>query len=178
MGFDFDSGRYEKNIDQMNKEIRQRNIWAREDYAAKQKQEAQANYTAQLQAMQNKQAAANKLRETEVRGMYDKIIAMYGPGGTFGQGMEAQIERQKKQSMAQGAQALVSAGLYGTTTTAGLGQKFEEEVGMSSRMKLEDIKTQSLAGAMGQKAQFITDISDQYPDYSMLAQSMAQGASA
>lgn len=114
-----------------------------------------------------------KARETEVRSVLDEIIGMYRQGGTFGQGMEASLGREKTQSMAQGAQGLVSSGLYNTTGLAGLSGKFEEEVGAPTRMKLEDLRMDRLSGALGQKAKMVTDIENTQPDYRLLASLLA-----
>jgi hypothetical protein len=113
---------------------------------------------------------ANKARETEVRGILDEVIGLYRSGGAFGQGVEAQLERERTKTMASGQQALIGSGLFNTTQQAGLAGKFAEEVAMPTRMKLEDLRMDRLSGALGQKAQFIGDIQDQAPDYRLLAQ--------
>ena len=130
-----------------------------------------------LADMQEKQNVETKKREEEVRSYFDQIIKMYEPGGGFGKGMEAVLDRQKMQSTAQGTQALVSSGLANTTQQAGLGKKFEEEVGMPTRMKLEDLRTQNYASAIGQKAQMVTDIQQDPMDYALLAQLLQTSSS-
>lgn len=126
------------------------------------------------QELQNRKT---KARETEARGLLDQIIGMYAPGGTYGQGTEAMLDRQKTKSVASGSQALVSSGLYNTTQTAGLGKKFEEEVAMPTRVKLEDMRMQNYSQALGQKANLVTGISESPMDYAMLANLIAQGNS-
>ncbi len=128
-----------------------------------------------IQKVTNKTNKDVKARETEVRKIYDQIIKMYSPGGAYGQGTEAMLGRQKQQSVAAGQQSLVSSGLSNTTQAAGLDKKFEEEVGMPTRAKLEDVRYGALSGALGQKAGFITDIQNQLPDFNLLAQLIAQG---
>ena len=89
------------------------------------------NYSGLLGSMEQSSAAAraaNEKRLAEVKGIYDEIIGRYKPGGGFGAGYEAQLGRAKTKDVASGAQSLVSSGLYGTTQTAGLGKKWEEEV--------------------------------------------------
>jgi len=137
----------------------------------------QQDIMGQYEAAQTEAREATKARETEIRGLYDEIIGRYGPGGSFGAGYEAQLERQKTKEVAAGSQALVSSGLYGTTQAAGLGKKFEEEVGAPARLKLEDIKAQAVSQAQKEKAGFIERIEDMYPDYAMMAQLMAQASS-
>ena len=119
---------------------------------------------------------ANLRRENEIRSLYDDIIAMYSPGGSFGAGTEAEIESQKRQYLGSATQSLISSGLYGSTMTAGLPKKFEEEVGMPARAKLEDLRFQQLSNALGQKAGFVERIEDQYPSYGLMA-NLQQGAS-
>jgi hypothetical protein len=113
--------------------------------------------------------AKNKAREDEARSIYDKIIGTYAPGGEFGKGTEAMLERQKTKDTASATQQLISSGLYGSTMTAGLPKKWEEEVGMPSRLKLEDLRYGAWTSALGQKAQFITGIEDQSPSYELMA---------
>ena len=70
-------------------------------------------------------------------------------------------------------QALVSSGLSSTTQAAGLGKKFEEEVGAPARLQAQDISSQRLSGAEAQKAGFIERREDVGPDYATIA-SLAQ----
>jgi len=108
-------------------------------------------------------------RESEVRGLLDEIVGMYAPGGDFGAGYEAELARTKTQDLARGTQALISSGLYGTTMAAGLGTAWEEAVGAPSRLKLEDVRTQRYAEALGQKAGFIERIEDVSPSFELMA---------
>ncbi|MCJ7828772.1 MAG: hypothetical protein MUP81_03405 [Dehalococcoidia bacterium] len=117
---------------------------------------------------------ATAKREAEVRGLYDTIIARYGPGGTFGAGYEADIATQKVKGVGAGAQQLISSGLYGTEAGAGLERAWEAEVGTPARLKLADIKAERLSQAEQAKAGFVTGIEDVYPDYGSLMQYMAQ----
>ncbi|KKM66508.1 hypothetical protein LCGC14_1480440 [marine sediment metagenome] len=118
--------------------------------------------------------AANEQRYAEAKNIYEQIIGLFQPGGQFGKGFEAQIGRAKTKSVAQGTQALVSSGLYGTTQTAGLAKKFEEEVGAPARLQMEDVRMSKYAGAMGAKAGMIERREDEYPDYSMIMNLMGQ----
>ena len=76
---------------------------------------------------------------------WEKAIAQYGPGGGYGVGVEAALERGGKKALASGMQGLVSAGLAGTTMPAGLGKKFEEEVAMPARAQVEETRAQAVA---------------------------------
>lgn len=91
----------------------------------------------------------------EITELLDKIIARYKPGGEFGKAELALLERAKTKSLATTAQGLVSAGLAGTTAGVGAGRKWEEEIGMPSKLRLEDIRTERLTQAMGAKAGYI-----------------------
>ena len=118
---------------------------------------------------------ANKKREDEIRKILDEIIGIYRQGGSFGKGVEAQLERERTKTVASGTQSLVSSGLYNTTQMAGLSGKFAEEVAAPTRMKLEDLRMDKLSSALGQKAKFVEGIENQQPDYKLLA-SLLSGA--
>ena len=128
-----------------------------------------------IQKLQDQTNAKNKAREDEVRAMLDEVIGMYRPGGTYGQGVEKQLDIERTKALSSGGQALISSGLFNTTGFAGLSQQFEQQVGMPTRMKLEDLRMDKLQGALGQKAQFVTDIQDTAPDYRLLAELMREG---
>ena len=72
--------------------------------------------------------------------------AQYAPGGGFGKGVEAGLERGRVKAMASGMQGLVSAGLAGTTMAGTLGKKYEEEVGMPARARVEEQRAQAISG--------------------------------
>lgn len=91
----------------------------------------------------------------DIIALLDKIIARYKPGGEFGKPEEALLRRGKERSLAGTAQRLVSAGLAGTTAGAGAGRLWEEEVGMPTRLRLEDVRSQRLTEAMGAKAGYL-----------------------
>ena len=132
---------------------------------------------ANFQAKQDAANLANQKRYEEAIELYSGIVEQYKPGGAFGAGFEAQLGRQKTKTVAGQTQSLVSSGLFGTSVTAGLGQKFEEEVGMPARLKLEDIRMGKYAEAVGQKAGLIERRDDVGPDYGMIAQLSSQAAS-
>ena len=90
-----------------------------------------------------------------------RAMAYYAPGGGYGKGVEAGLERGRVKAVATGAQSLVSAGLAGTTTIAGLGKRYEEEVAMPARARVEETRAGAISGLEAMKAQIksITNIS-------------------
>jgi len=84
-----------------------------------------------------------------------KAIAHYQPGGGFGKGTEAALERGRKKAVTSGAQSLVSAGLGGTTMGAGLGKKYEEEVAAPMRARVEETRAEAISGLEMAKARII-----------------------
>ena len=84
-----------------------------------------------------------------------RAMAYYAPGGGYGKGVEAGLERGRVKAVATGAQSLVSAGLAGTTTIAGLGKRYEEEVAMPARARVEETRAGAISGLEAMKAQII-----------------------
>ena len=142
--------------------------------ASQQRASSLSNLINQFSGQYAEARKANEERYAEAKNIYEQIIGLFKPGGEFGKGFEAQIGRAKTKSVAQGTQALVSSGLYGTTQTAGLGKKFEEEVGAPARLQMEDVRMGKYAGALGAKAGMIERREDEYPDYSMIMNLMRQ----
>jgi len=128
----------------------------------------------QISRQQSSARQANIARQGRIEGMYDKMMGMVSPGGAFEKRGLADIERRKTQTVGKETQGLISGGMFGTTTTAGLGRKFEADVGAPARLRLEDIMQQRQLGVMGQKAGFLERIEDVYPDYSSLLQMLAR----
>ncbi|GAI23362.1 unnamed protein product, partial [marine sediment metagenome] len=84
-----------------------------------------------------------------------RAMAYYAPGGGYGAGVEAGLERGRTRAVAGGMQSLVSAGLAGTTMAAGLGKKYEEEVAMPARARVEETRAGAISGLEAMKAQII-----------------------
>ncbi len=84
----------------------------------------------------------------------NRLIAQYEIG-EYGKGEEALLKKAKEKSIASTQQSLVSAGLAGTTMGAGAGLKWEQEVGMPSRLELERQRKTGLAGALTAKAGYL-----------------------
>ena len=127
-----------------------------------------------FQAAQTRANQANLARYKEGIGLYDQMITNWGKGGGFVKGAEATLERTKKKDMASGMQSLVSSGLVNTTMSAGLGKKWEEEVGAPARLNIADVAGQRLMQAQREKAGFIERRTDSGPDPSMVS-SLMQG---
>ena len=117
---------------------------------------------------------ANIQRRKQIETMYDKMMGMVGPGGAFEKRGLGEIEAAKTKGVGQETQQMISSGMYGTTTAAGVGRKWEADVGAPARLRLEDIMQQRQLGVMGQKAGFLERIEDVYPDYSALMQMLAR----
>lgn len=83
----------------------------------------------------------------------EKAIAYYSPEGGYGKGVEAALERGQTKAVAGGMQGLVSAGLAGTTMMGGLGKKYEEEVAMPARARVEETRAEKISGLEVLKAQ-------------------------
>ncbi len=122
--------------------------------------------------------AANERRYAQAMSIYDEIIKRYQPGGTFGKAALGQLETQKVRDVGAETQQMISSGLYGTTTTAGLPQKWESEVGAPSRLRLEDIMMERLSQAQIGKAGFIERREDVYPNVGAMAGFAQQTAAA
>ncbi|KKN46593.1 hypothetical protein LCGC14_0671430 [marine sediment metagenome] len=78
--------------------------------------------------------------------------AQYQPGGGFGKGVEAGLERGRVKAVSAGMQNLVSAGLAGTTMAGGLGLRYEEEVAAPTRASLEGERARAISGIEMQEA--------------------------
>jgi len=132
---------------------------------------------ARFQQQQDAARKSNEERYAEALKLYDQIIQQYQPEGGFLKGAEAELGREKIRTVAGQEQKLVSSGLFGTSTTAGLGSKWEAEVGQPARLKLEDVRMGRLAQALGAKAGAIERREDIGPDYATIAALSQQAAS-
>lgn len=124
---------------------------------------------AQFTAQQDRANAANESRFQQGMEIFDRVVAQQEAGGTAQAATEAAIDRARKKSVAQGTQALVTSGLSGTTTAAGLGKKFEEEVGVPARLAAADTQSQRLVQALTAKAGFVERREDTGPSFSDIA---------
>jgi len=129
---------------------------------------------ASFQEQQEAARLSNEQRYAQALELYDEIISQYQPEGGFLTGAKAELEREKGREVAGQTQGLVSSGLFGTSLTAGLGQKWEVERGQPARLKLEDVRMGRLAEALQAKAGVIERREDVGPDYATIAQLSAQ----
>ncbi len=86
-------------------------------------------------------------------GALEGYADIFRPGGEYGAGIEAMIGRGEKKAVASGYQNLVSAGLANTTMPMHLQQTYQEEIGMPTRLRSEDIRMERLGGALGSLGQ-------------------------
>jgi len=112
--------------------------------------------------------AANIARQRRIESIYDEMMRRFQPGGAFERRGLGEIERARTRGVGQEMQQMISSGMYGTTTAAGIPRQWEAEVGAPARLRLEDIMQQRLTGIQMQKAGFLERIQEPYPDYSML----------
>jgi len=111
---------------------------------------------------------ANLARKQQIESMYGEMMKRYQPGGAFERRGLGEIERQRTKGVGKEMQQMISSGLFGTTTAAGTGRRWEADVGAPARLRLEDIMQQRLTGIQQQKAGFLERIKEPYPDYSAL----------
>jgi len=133
------------------------------------------SYLRSLQRAEQQAYLSNLARKEQIESIYDSIIEMYQPGGAFEARYLSQLGTRKAKDVGSEMQQLISSGLYGTTTTAGIGRRWEAEVGEPARLAMEDVMQQRLGMAMGKKAEFLTGIEEEYPDY-LAAASLARQA--
>jgi len=76
---------------------------------------------------------------------FRQAIEQYKPGGGYGKGVQTMLARKKAKAIAGGQQALISAGLGGTSQMAGLGKKFVEEVGAPAMGQVESERARAIA---------------------------------
>ena len=98
------------------------------------------------------QISSSRAQQLESLAAIQQAKAQYAPGGGFGKGVEAALERGKVRTLASGMQSLVGAGLAGTTLAGGLGKRYEEEVAAPMRASLEERRAQALSGIAVQQA--------------------------
>lgn len=116
---------------------------------------------------------ANIARYEQGLGIWESIVNQYAPGGGFGAGMEAQLERAKTRDVAAAQQQMVSSGLWNTTVAAALPKKWEEEIGTPGRLQIEDIRRQRYGESLAGQAGFIERRTDQPPSMELFANLMS-----
>lgn len=119
---------------------------------------------------------SNIERRKQIEAIYSGIIGKYEAGGAFEKAGLQEIETARTRGVGQEMQQMISSGLYGTTTAAGVPRKWETEVGQPARLRLEDIMMQRLTSAQTEKAGFMERIEEPYPDYATMAGLTQQAA--
>jgi len=92
---------------------------------------------------------------TNPAGLYDLVISQLQPGGSYGAGQIAELGRAETKAVSAGTQSMVSSGLANTTVAGGLSKKFQEEVGVPGRAKIEESRMSALIQAMLGKATYL-----------------------
>lgn len=139
-----------------------------------QKANPYAGLIGQIGAQQRSARRANLQRYSQMMDIYNRVIARAQPGGAFEKAGLGQIEAAKTKGVGKETQSLISGGMFGTTTAAGVGRKWEADVGAPARLRLEDIMEQRLTTAQLGKAGAIERREDVYPDYNALLQMLAR----
>ncbi len=139
-----------------------------------------SNMNAQIQQAINSISAgsasarqANVQRQARIESMYADMLKSVGRGGAFEKSGLADIEKTRVSGVGEETQSMISSGVYGTTTAAGVGAK-HRDIAAQSRIKLEDLLVQRELGVKQQTAGFLERIEDSYPDYSQLLSMLAR----
>lgn len=165
------TGTFDKRLAALQQEVAAKNIASQ---LAAQEAAAVRRASSQISAQQASAKRANLQRYAQIMAIYDKIIARAGPGGAFEKAGLGEIEKAKTKGVGQETQQMISSGMYGTTTAAGIGRGWEADVGAPARLRLEDIMEQRLSTAQLGKAGAIERREDVYPDYNALLQMLAR----
>ena len=122
--------------------------------------------------LRNKRLAATANRTTssgvsaatrrQVSSLFAAAKQIYKPGGGYMAGTEAAISRGSKRAVASGVQNLASVGLAGTSMIGGLGKKYEEEVGMPTRMQANTARLSALSGLLQAEAGATASLATRY----------------
>lgn len=115
---------------------------------------------------------ANIARQRRIESLYSEMMKRVQPGGAFEKRGLGEIERARTKGVGQETQQMISSGMYGTTTAAGVPRRWEAEVGAPARLRLEDIMQQRQMGVQQQLAGFLERIQEPYPDYRALMQAI------
>lgn len=141
-----------------------------------QRKQSRPNYSGLISGFQQQAAGArqaNLARQQRIESIYSSMLERYQPGGAFEKGGLAQIESARTKGVGREQQQMISSGLFGTTTAASVGRRWEADVGAPARLRLEDIMGQRRTGIQQQKAGFLERIQQPYPDYSALMNAIA-----
>ena len=88
----------------------------------------------------------------DIRRLFAEAKKIYAPGGGYATGIEAGLKRGRTKAVATGMQNLASAGLAGTSMAGGLGLKYEEDVAVPARERMETQRLGALSGLLQAEA--------------------------
>jgi hypothetical protein len=137
------------------------------------------DYSDIIQRMEAQSASARQAnieRGRRVENIYSEIIDRYRAGGAFEKAGLGEIAKGMTTGVGRESQQMISSGLYGTTTGAQVGRRWEESYAQPARLKLEDIMSQRLTAAQESMAGFLERIEEPYPDYGAVLPYLSQAA--
>lgn len=141
--------------------------------AAQRQNQAQQKLIDSINKASNQARQANVARQARIEGMYGEMLKSVGRGGAFEKAGLADIEEARVKGVGEETQSMISSGIYGTTTAAGVPAK-HRKIATQARLKLEDVMSQRELAIKQQKIGFLERIEDAYPDYSQLLSSLAR----
>jgi len=131
----------------------------------------------QFQKRETEAKAANVAREKEIRNIYANVLnEISGSNASLRASGLKDIETQSKQLVGQETQQMISSGLYGTTTAAGIPTKVASTFTQPARLKLEDFLSARKREVQLGLAGFVERIENPYPDYNALIQAQIAAA--
>lgn len=139
------------------------------EYEATPEGQRQAKLLKEFQAQQDAANKANESRYQQGLEIYDRIASTFAEGGAFENAALAELDRTKSRDIASLQAGLAQAGLANTTRFATIAKKYEEDVGVPTRLGIRAAASDRLAGALGQKAGFIERREDIGPDFATVA---------
>jgi len=113
------------------------------------------SYAIAAQQLAQQIQSENQSYATAARQLAKKVSSL---ASKVSEGFLADLERTKTRDVASGMQNLVSSGLSNTTRAAGVGAKWEEEVGVPARLKLEDLLVAQQIEAAKYQGSVLSDI--------------------
>jgi hypothetical protein len=94
----------------------------------------------------------------EIASVFGQAKSLYEPGGKLEKALEAKLSRGKFRDVAARSSVEAGKGFGSSTKVGGFGKKFEEEVGMPTRMSQEAQNAQALANLLGAEMGARSDI--------------------
>jgi hypothetical protein len=94
----------------------------------------------------------NNNNSYSVPGEFNQNIDLFAPGGQYGVGAKAEIDRSANQALAAGQIGLASTGMSSGTNAAGLSARVANDAGIA-KANIEDQRLAALSGALTAKGQ-------------------------